>query len=267
MVQSSYYVWACLQIRPMADGPVDFVVPTGAFGNAVGGLLAKRMGCAIGTIVCATNANDVVHRTISAGDLSVGRNVATVSPAMDIQYAYNVERMLYLVSGGDAPTTARIMTAAQSRRAQRLPRALLDAVQAAFLSVAISDEETCMQMAATHASAGGYTLDPHSAVGVRAASMPTVREALKQRAGGGAHPVVCVLTAHPAKFEDACARAGIPPVRVPAIEALRSRPRSFSWLRAPKDGAPKLAAWAAQLKAAVEAAAAKRQTVAPRSRL
>jgi threonine synthase len=63
MVQSSYYFWAYLQCAPKADRPVHFFVPTGAFGNAVGGLVAKLMGVPIGRIVCATNSNDVVHRT------------------------------------------------------------------------------------------------------------------------------------------------------------------------------------------------------------
>lgn len=87
MTQSAYYFWACLQVRPNMDGSVHFVVPTGAFGNAVGGLIAKLMGAPVGRIVCATNANDVVHRTISHGDLSIAPNVPTISPAMDIQFA------------------------------------------------------------------------------------------------------------------------------------------------------------------------------------
>ena len=40
-----------------------------------------------------------VHRTLSTGDMSFGPNRATVSPAMDIQFAYNLERLLYFCSG------------------------------------------------------------------------------------------------------------------------------------------------------------------------
>ena len=85
MVQSTYYFWAYLQLRPSVDGPVHFAVPTGAFGNAVGGLVAKCMGLPIGRILCATNGNDVVHRTITRGDLSIAPNVHTISPAMDVR--------------------------------------------------------------------------------------------------------------------------------------------------------------------------------------
>jgi hypothetical protein len=76
-----------------------------------------------------------------------------------------------------------------------------------------------------------------------------------------------VLTAHPAKFDEACARARIPPATHPTVEALRKRPSRFSWLRAPAGGEDKLAAWAAAVKRAVEEAAARRGATMPASRL
>ena len=85
--QSSYYVWAYLQMCPAVDRVCDFVIPTGAFGNSMGGYLAKRMGLPIGTMVCATNANDIVARTLTTGLMKYGENEQTVSPAMDIQFA------------------------------------------------------------------------------------------------------------------------------------------------------------------------------------
>ena len=274
MTQSSYYFWAYLQLNPAADAPVHFVVPTGAFGNAVGGLVAKRMGLPIGRIVCATNANDVVHRTISQGDLLIAPNVMTISPAMDIQFAYNVERMLYLLSDGDTAATRRYMQAAQDRRPEPLPRHLLKAVQAVFLSAAVTDEQTCATMASVHEE-HGYLLDPHSAVGVHAANLPEIKAAL-----AGA-PVACVLTAHPAKFESASKRAGVPIATHPNVERIRSKPHTFQWLRSPPPpahkGTLKLVAWAAAIKTAVERAAEARESArsssaaaaaeAPRARL
>ena len=62
--QSTYYVWAYLQIfrtRLSIGREVDFSIPSGAFGNGMGGLLAKRMGLPIGRILCATNANGKVR--------------------------------------------------------------------------------------------------------------------------------------------------------------------------------------------------------------
>jgi threonine synthase len=77
-VQSSYYIWAYLQVYNTAFSigrPVHFCIPTGAFGNAIAGFVAKKMGVPIGRIFCATNANDIVYRTITSGDMSMGANV------------------------------------------------------------------------------------------------------------------------------------------------------------------------------------------------
>ena len=269
MVQSTYYFWAYLQLRPLVDGPVHFAVPTGAFGNSVGGLVAKTMGLPIGKILCATNANDVVHRTITRGDLSIAPNVMTVSPAMDIQFAYNVERMLYLVSGGDTTVTAKYMMAAQQRKPIPLPMDLLKKVQQTFLSFAVTDEETCGTMASVYRESG-LTLDPHSAVGVHAARLSHIKAVMRMgdAPSSEAAPICCVLTAHPAKFEDACAKAGVPVATCDKVERLKTIRHAFEWLRAPPKNVNKLEAWAAHIKRAVEEAAARRQQAAkPRSRL
>lgn len=253
MVQSAYYAWAYLQLRPAADGPVNFVIPSGAFGNAMGGYLAKLMGLPIGRIVCATNANDIVHRTLATGDLSMAENRETVSPAMDIQFAYNLERMLYFASGRDAPKVAALMRTLEASRAARLDRPLLAAVHSTFASVRVGDADTIGTMAAVYRE-HGYALCPHSAVGVFAAEQPQVLEAIPDA------PVVCVLTAHPAKFDAAVAAAGMPRQSTPAVDALRQLPHRFEWLRAPKGLPPaeKRALWAATVREAVERANAPR---------
>lgn len=46
-----------------------------AFGNALSCYVAKAMGVPIGKIICSTNSNDIVHRTISKGDISMGKNI------------------------------------------------------------------------------------------------------------------------------------------------------------------------------------------------
>lgn len=80
--QSSYFVWSYLKL--CNDGVISFgdkvnyVIPTGAFGNAMGAFLARLMGLPIGRIVCATNANDIVHRTLTTGDMSMGANVQVI---------------------------------------------------------------------------------------------------------------------------------------------------------------------------------------------
>ena len=247
MVQASYYVWASLQLRPNADGPVNFVVPSGAFGNACGGLVAKLIGAPVGTIACATNANDIVARTIATGDMSQAANIPTLSPAMDIQFAYNLERCLFLASGGDTAAVRAHMLPAERGEAVRLAPPLLAAVRRTFVSCAVSDEETLATMRRMWRRCA-VALCPHSAVGVHAFE----RDAAVRAACAGA-PTICVLTAHPAKFGDAVAAAGLPPQSTPEVDALRKLPHRFEWLRAPPgaDATAKRAAWAAFVKEAV----------------
>eukprot|EP00937_MAST-01D_sp_MAST-1D-sp2_P000936 g936.t1 len=267
MAQCSYYVWCYLQLSPRADAQAAFFVPTGAFGNAMGGYLAQRMGLPISRIVCATNANDIVHRTLSTGDMTMGANVPTISPAMDIQFAYNLERVLFYALNENAAELRgymrQLLDAAGGggggagsdvnggRRGALLDPLLVRRLRAVFDSCAVSDAQTLEEMRRMHAACG-YVLCPHSAIAAHAAR--------RMQLPG---PQVVVLTAHPAKFEEAVQQAtGAPPVFPPAVERLRTLPQRFTWMRAPADGSDKIAAWGKQMRAAVEARAAERARAA-----
>ena len=285
LVQSAYYLWACLQLDASGgrdaggrdaggrdtggrdtggrdtggrdaggcDGcsAINFVVPTGAFGNAAGGLLAARLGAPIGRIVCATNANDIVHRTLASGDMRMTENRQTVSPAMDIQFAYNMERLLYFSTEGDVGAVGAIMRQLEASRAVVLPPALLTVVQRRFVSCTVTDAQTLQAMREVYA-ADGYALDPHSAVGVYALDHDAA-----VRAACARQPTVCVLTAHPAKFGEAVCQAGLPKSVCDdaRVEALRALPRDrFTYLRDPgrHTRREKLRVWAREIRLAVE---------------
>ena len=118
-------------------------------------------------------------------------------------------------------------------------------------------------MRRVHDESGGYLLDPHSAVGVHALdSVAAVRAAC-----AGA-PTVCVLTAHPAKFDEAVRRAGLQPQPIARVEALKALPHKFRWLRAPAGGSrrQKLQEWAREIKSAVELQAEVGAVASPRPR-
>lgn len=75
IAQSSYFVWSSLQFSDeVLTKGLTVVIPTGAFGNAMGAYLARLMGIPLQHIICATNANDIVHRTIAFGDLRLDEN-------------------------------------------------------------------------------------------------------------------------------------------------------------------------------------------------
>ncbi len=240
-VQSSYYVYTYLKILksrkhdrnsitarlpnsyPMT---IDFVIPTGAFGNACAGFWAKQMGLPIRKICVATNDNDIVHRAISAGDFTPGRSIATVSPAMDIQLPYNFERFLHSLLGGDAAACERLVPILRRDPSGKcdLPKNVVEMIAAAGVSsMAVSDADTLNTMT-RHWRERHYCLGPHSAIGVFAAE-----QYRRDLPSGDNSIVVAVLTAHPSKFEAATRSAiGQDPPDVPErVRKLDTMPTSY----------------------------------------
>ena len=79
---------------------VDFCVPTGNFGNILAGYYSKHMGLPVGTLVCASNANNVLTDFLSTGTYDRNRPFyQTASPSMDILISSNLERLLALMEG------------------------------------------------------------------------------------------------------------------------------------------------------------------------
>lgn len=216
LVQVVHYFYAYLRLHPRADPGqrVAFSVPTGAAGHITAGLMARAMGLPVSTLCAATNANDVLHRVLSAPlhrplDLSV-RGVAvqvTNSPSMDIQVPYNIERMLFIATGGDSEFVRRTIRRFKAEGRLELATEVRDALHdLGMWSSAVSNQRVLSTIAHV-AEVRGYVLDPHTAVGVSA-----VRGEAPGAAGGGGGPhVVCMACAHPAKFMDTVVGAlGVP---------------------------------------------------------
>lgn len=172
-------------------GPCDVVVPTGNFGNILAAWYAKRTGASIERLVIASNENDILTRWVRTGSLVAERVVPTYSPAMDIQVSSNHERLLFELLGRDGHRVAELVRRFREVGSVEAPHA------GDFDAEAVDDVGTLAEIAATSERAG-YLADPHTAVGLAAA----------RRLGLGRHrPVVCMSTAHPAKFPDAVERA------------------------------------------------------------
>ncbi len=197
LAQVVYYVYACLKLRRAGFDSVDFSVPTGNFGDIFAGYVAKQLlpaGC-INRLVLATNANDILTRFVNQGDYSVtGEVTPTSSPSMDIQIASNFERYLYYLRGQDAGRVRQDMEAFAVTGRMDLSDCS-EQVARDFASLSVSEEQTIATIREFYASQQ-YLLDPHTAVGVRAG------QELK-----GDRPMVCLATAHPAKFGEAVHRA------------------------------------------------------------
>jgi threonine synthase len=98
--QIVYYFSAYLDL--VRDGeistgqPVNFVVPTGNFGNILAGYYARRMGLPVGRLICAANRNNVLTDFIRCGTYDRNRIFhRTTSPSMDILISSNLERLLF----------------------------------------------------------------------------------------------------------------------------------------------------------------------------
>jgi threonine synthase len=189
LAQMVYYVFAWARLSGgNPERRVSFSVPTGNFGDVFAGYLAKRMGLPIDRLVIATNRNDILARFVHTGIYEVGEVYQTLSPAMDIQIASNFERYLYLLHDGDAESVRGLLDDLHQNGRLQVDAARHAQVQADFDAVAVSDQETLEQIRKTYA-ATGYILCPHTAVGVKA--------------GGSRADLICLATAHPAKFNEA----------------------------------------------------------------
>ena len=198
LAQVVYYIYSGLHImKDEKDRSFDFAIPTGNFGDIFAGYIAKQIlpEGMIRNLVLATNANDILARFINNGDYSLGEVVVTSSPSMDIQAASNFERYLYYLLDKEPERTKEAMV--EFTRSGRLDlKGYQDQIRRDFVAKSVSEEEV-QQTIATFYAEHDYILDPHTAVGVNAALA-----CLKQNV-----PMVCLATAHPAKFGSAVEKA------------------------------------------------------------
>ena len=202
LAQIVYYGYASLR----APAAAQFSVPTGNFGNVFAAYLAQRMGFPIDKLIVATNENDILARFFATGEYAVGEVHQTVSPAMDIQVASNFERFLYYYFDEDSGRLSSFMSDFAATGCASLNGAPETKL---FAAVAINQQQTLAAMRDIK-TRFGYVLDPHTAVGVAAA----------QQLCGTEEPVLCIATAHPAKFPEAVEQAtDIVPTH-PSLDAL-----------------------------------------------
>ncbi|MFY0664038.1 MAG: threonine synthase [Natronospirillum sp.] len=203
MAQIVYYFYAALNLGG-PDRKIAFSVPTGNFGDIFAGYLAMQMGLPIDQLVIATNKNDVLHRLMSQNKYEALPLEHTLSPSMDIVVSSNFERLLFDLYDRDGQAIADLM-AAMSTGSATVDASKLDKARAVFDSDCASDEETCATIRDVHADTG-YLLDPHTAIGVKAA------RATRRHANV---PMVTLGTAHPVKFAEAVSKAGLASPELP----------------------------------------------------
>ncbi len=205
LAQSVYYLYAWLKL-PRADRTnVEFVVPTGNFGNVFAGWLLAEMGVPIRGFKVATNQNDILHRLFTTGEYRTGEVHASLAPSMDIQVASNFERFLYYELGGDPEQVRHVMARIKATGVYCFEN--FD--QSTFSSSSATDAEITGIIRRVH-ERHGYIVDPHTACAFKDLNPDRLS--------------VVLSTAHPAKFPDAISAAINQVPTHPTLEALMARP-------------------------------------------
>jgi threonine synthase len=243
LAQTVYYFLSYFHIRsqlPSPDAEIQYVVPTGNFGDILAGYYAKRMGLPMGKLVVATNANDILARfwksgkyekldstldtnediaTAPVSGASDGKQTAsasvgvkeTLSPAMDILVSSNFERLLWYlayetaVDGSDKRQRAcqvldGWMSKVKSDGRVAMPVEVLELARKDFLAERVSDAQTLETIQSCFNATPSYIADPHTAVGFAAATIVASQNSPST-------VQIVLSTAHPAKFSEAVTRA------------------------------------------------------------
>lgn len=232
VAQTVYYFLSYLRLLASLPSNLDpseievqYVVPTGNFGDVLAGYYAKRMGLPMARLTIATNANDILTRfwktgryekvdstqssSLSNSDPSGVRE--TLSPAMDILVSSNFERLLWYLAYENTSTTdetsrrkeacetvARWMDDVKKQGRVEVSRAVLETARRDFIAGRADDSQTLETIKAYYRQS--YVADPHTAVGLTVAGEVCVQNS------SNVHQVV-LSTAHPAKFSEAVSRA------------------------------------------------------------
>jgi threonine synthase len=165
--QVVYYVYSYTRLLGQGviqEGePVNFVVPTGNFGNILAAFYAKNMGVPVGKLICASNDNKVLFDFFETGVYDKNREfILTSSPSMDILISSNLERLIFKIAGEDAKATADMMQAlATAGKYTITPE--MKAQMKDFVGGWASEEQCAAEIKRVYESAG-YVMDTHTAV-------------------------------------------------------------------------------------------------------
>ncbi len=144
---------------------VNFIVPTGNFGNILAGYYARQLGLPVNRLICAANRNNVLSDFINSGIYNSRRSLRnSLSPSMDILVSSNIERLLFDITGHDSSRVKYWMTQLTDTGQYQVDRETLIKLQELFWSDYANDKETLQTTADTYQNYN-YLIDPHTAVG------------------------------------------------------------------------------------------------------
>ena len=212
--QSVYYAYAAAQVSDVASGePVVVCIPSGNFGNLMGGMLARQSGLPVARFIAATNINDEVPRFLASGQYQkIEPSLAAISNAMNVGHPSNLARLVDLYGGHI------------DERGAMLQQPDMERLREVVFGISIDDAQTRQTIRDVYA-AHNALLEPHGAVG-----WAGLDAFLNTEEGAAFHKTPCVSleTAHPAKFPDEIvALLGISPDLPRSLQGLEELPESY----------------------------------------
>ncbi len=194
--QVVYYVYSYAKLLSngavKAGELVNFVVPTGNFGNILAAYYAKNMGIPVGKLICASNENKVLFDFFKTGTYDKNREfILTSSPSMDILVSSNLERLVFKIAGEDAKATADMMDALSNNGKYVITDSMKEQLKD-FESGWAGENQTFAEIRRVY-NETGYVMDTHTAVA------SAVYHDYKERTGDNTVTVIA-STASPYKF-------------------------------------------------------------------
>ena len=198
--QIFYYFSAYTQLMKAGEissgDEIDFIVPTGNFGDILAGYYAKLMGLPVGRLVIAANDNNILADFINTGVYDTRRPfIRTDSPSMDILVSSNLERLLFLACGCDSAKVKGWMDALSKDGVYSVDKATLENIRSVF-SAGFSTQEECDAVCGKIWRERHYLIDPHTSVAF----------AVLEKLGRSGKKTVVLSTASPYKFPAAVLR-------------------------------------------------------------
>ena len=218
--QICYYFYASLKFNNLNEDN-NFSVPTGNFRNVFACYAAHKMGLPLNKIIVSVNENDILNRFFTSNDYSKQKVSETVSPSMDISVASNFERLIYDFYCDRDAKICNDFYANFPLDSINLPNNMWAKSTELFLSYAVNDLQTIKAIQEVYES-HNYLIDPHTAVA--SVAVDNLSKQLK-------NSTLILSTAHPAKFPDSIAEAGIAIKEIPKrlSDVFEKKERTFDF--------------------------------------
>lgn len=195
--QIVYYFYSYIQLLETGeiqkDEKVNFVVPTGNFGNILAGYYAKLLGLPINKLICASNKNNVLYDFIKTGVYDANREFyKTISPSMDILVSSNLERLLYYMSDNNNEMVKDLMMNLVQKGKYEVENSIKQKIEEIFFAGYAKESEITKTIREVYEK-DNYLIDTHTAVACK------VLEDYKDETGDKTKNIV-LSTASPFKF-------------------------------------------------------------------